>query len=66
MASHGDLADLLASVLPTGAELIVRHVSSTPAPSDALFAAAPGHDSEPTFCENHFLTASIESPRWLG
>ncbi|KAI2793580.1 hypothetical protein POX_a00161 [Penicillium oxalicum] len=66
MASHGDLADLLASVLPTGAELIVRHVSSTPAPSDALFAAAPGHDSEPTFCENHFLTASIESPQHDG
>ncbi|CAG7952016.1 unnamed protein product [Penicillium olsonii] len=55
-----DLADLLAKVLPTGVEVTVRHVSSTPTPSDALFAAAPGQPSEPTFCENHFLSASID------
>ncbi|KGO78045.1 histone H3-K56 acetyltransferase, RTT109 [Penicillium italicum] len=56
-----DLADLLAKVLPTGVELTVRHVSSTPTPCEALFAAAPGQVSEPTFCENHFLTVSIDS-----
>lgn len=56
-----DLADLLAKVLPTGVEVTVRHVSSTPTPSDALFAPAPGQASEPTFCENHFFSASIES-----
>ncbi|KAJ5874723.1 uncharacterized protein N7529_003153 [Penicillium soppii] len=56
-----DLADLLAKVLPTGVEIIVRHVSSTPTPSDALFAAAPGQASELTFCENHFLSVSIDS-----
>ncbi|KAJ5345413.1 hypothetical protein N7452_003417 [Penicillium brevicompactum] len=56
-----DLADLLAKVLPTGVEITLRHVSSTPTPSDALFAAAPGQPAEPTFCENHFLSASIDS-----
>lgn len=56
-----DLADLLAKVLPTGVEITLRHVSSTPIPSDALFAAAPGQPAEPTFCENHFLSASIDS-----
>jgi regulator of Ty1 transposition protein 109 len=66
MAPDGNLADLLAKVLPTGAELTVRHVSSTPAPSTALFAAAPGQDAESTFCENHFLSVSIESSEHDG
>ncbi|KAJ5907087.1 uncharacterized protein N7473_004003 [Penicillium subrubescens] len=66
MAPDGDLADLLAKVLPTGAVLTVRHVSSTPAPSAALFAAAPGQDAESTFCENHFLSVSIESSEHDG
>ncbi|KAJ5164990.1 uncharacterized protein N7500_006820 [Penicillium coprophilum] len=56
-----DLGDLLAKMLPTGVEVIVRHVSSTPTPCEALFAAAPGQVSEPTFCENHFLSVSIDS-----
>ncbi|KAJ5794670.1 hypothetical protein N7457_001269 [Penicillium paradoxum] len=56
-----DLTDLLAKVLPTGVEITVRHVSSTPTPCEALFAAAPGQVSEPTFCENHFLSVSVES-----
>ncbi|KAJ5947902.1 hypothetical protein N7466_000917 [Penicillium verhagenii] len=61
--AHGDLGDLLAKVLPTGAEVTVRHISSTPVPSVALFAAAPGHQPESTFCENHFLSVSIDSPK---
>lgn len=63
MAPDGDLGDLLAKVLPTGTELTVRHVSSTPASCDALFAAAPGQESEATFCESHFLSISIDSPK---
>ncbi|CAI7577585.1 unnamed protein product [Penicillium crustosum] len=58
---EADLGDLLAKVLPTGVEITVRHVSSTPTPCEALFAAAPGQVSEPTFCENHFLSVSINS-----
>lgn len=56
-----DLADLVAKLLPTGVEITVRHVSSIPTPCEALFAAAPGQVPEPTFCENHFLSISIDS-----
>lgn len=66
MALSGDLGDLLAKVLPTGVELTIRHVSSTPAPSAPLFAAAPGQNPEPTFCESHFLSVSIDSPKHDG
>ncbi|KAL2809746.1 histone acetylation protein-domain-containing protein [Aspergillus granulosus] len=54
-----DLGDLLAKVLPTGVKLTIRHISSTPTSSTALFAPSPGEEAEPTFCENHFLSASI-------
>ncbi|KAL3487727.1 histone acetylation protein-domain-containing protein [Aspergillus germanicus] len=54
-----DLGDLLAKVLPTGVKLTIRHISSTPTASTALFAPSPGEEAEPTFCENHFLSASI-------
>ncbi|KAJ5223423.1 histone H3-K56 acetyltransferase [Penicillium chermesinum] len=66
MALDGDLGDLISKGLPTGAELTVRHISSTPAPSAALFAAAPGHEPEPTFCESHFLSLSIDSDQHDG
>lgn len=66
MVLDGDLGDLLAKVLPTGADLTVRHVSSTPAPSAPLFAPAPDKKPEPTFCESHFLTVSIDSPKHDG
>lgn len=66
MAPSGDLGDLLAKDLPKGAELTLRHVSSTPAPSAPLFAAAPGQAPEPTFCESHFLSVSIDSPKHDG
>ncbi|PYI18543.1 hypothetical protein BO99DRAFT_403406 [Aspergillus violaceofuscus CBS 115571] len=56
-----ELGDLLAEVLPAGVKLTIRHVSSTPTPCPALFAAPPGETSEPTFCENHFLTASVDA-----
>ncbi|RAH77633.1 hypothetical protein BO86DRAFT_450848 [Aspergillus japonicus CBS 114.51] len=63
VAAVGSLShsDLLAEVLPAGVKLTIRHVSSTPTPCPALFAAPPGETSEPTFCENHFLTASVDA-----
>ncbi|PYI06110.1 hypothetical protein BO78DRAFT_397522 [Aspergillus sclerotiicarbonarius CBS 121057] len=54
-----DLGELLAEGLPGHVEVTIRHVSSTPTPSTALFAAPPGETPEPTFCTNHFLTAAI-------
>lgn len=56
---EGDLGDLLAQGLPTGVKLTIRHVSSTPTPCAALYAAPPGEEPEPTFCENHFLSVSV-------
>lgn len=66
MASNGDLGDLLAKQLPIDADLTVRHVSSTPVPSTALFAAPPGQEPEVTFCESHYLSVSIHSPNHEG
>ncbi len=54
-----DLGDLLAKGLPTDVKVTVRHISSTPTATTALFAASPGEEPEPTFCENHFLSASV-------
>ncbi|PWY90790.1 hypothetical protein BO70DRAFT_358245 [Aspergillus heteromorphus CBS 117.55] len=54
-----ELGDLLAESLPAGVQLTIRHVSSTPSPTAALFAAPPNETPEPTFCETHFLSASI-------
>ncbi|KAL3458556.1 histone acetylation protein-domain-containing protein [Aspergillus heterothallicus] len=56
-----DLGDLLAKVLPIGVKLTIRHISSTPTASTALFAPSPGEEAEPTFCQNNFLSASITS-----
>ncbi|KAL3481810.1 histone acetylation protein-domain-containing protein [Aspergillus californicus] len=54
-----DLGDLLAKVLPTDVKVTIRHISSTPTTSTALFAPSPGEKSEPSFCETHFLSASV-------
>ena len=54
-----DLGDLLAHVLPTDLRLTIRHLSSTPVECEALFAAPPGEYPETTFCENHYLSVSI-------
>ncbi|KAL4948150.1 histone acetylation protein-domain-containing protein [Aspergillus filifer] len=60
MSSVGvDLGELLAKVLPTDVKVTIRHVSSTPSATTALFAASPGEEAEPTFCESHFLSASV-------
>lgn len=54
-----DLWELLAQELPAGVKITVRHVTSTPTPCAALFAAPPGEEPEDTFCANHFLSVSI-------
>lgn len=57
--ADSDLGELLAQVLPAGIKITVRHLSSTPIPCSALFAAPPGEEPEATFCANHFLIVSI-------
>ncbi|KAE8385819.1 histone acetylation protein-domain-containing protein [Aspergillus alliaceus] len=56
-----DLGDLLAKELPTGVKVTIRHISSAPTPCTALFAPPPGEEPESTFCENHFLSASVDA-----
>lgn len=57
--SKSDLGNLLTKALPRGVKLTIRHVSSTPVPCVALFAAPPSESPESTFRENHFLSVSI-------
>ncbi|PGH07330.1 hypothetical protein GX51_01874 [Blastomyces parvus] len=51
----------LAQSIPKDVELTVRHLATSPAPCSALFSAPPGQTDEPTTCENHFLTVSIQT-----
>ncbi|KUL84908.1 hypothetical protein ZTR_07872 [Talaromyces verruculosus] len=53
------LEDLLAEVLPSGLQLNVRHVSTTPTRCEAIFSAPPGQEAEITFCESHFLIVTV-------
>lgn len=57
--ADADLGELLAQVLPAGVKVTIRHLSSTPTPCAALFAAPPGEEQEATICANHFLSVSI-------
>jgi regulator of Ty1 transposition protein 109 len=50
----------LTSVLPTGHDFTLHHLSAPPANCTALFSAPPGQEPEPTECEPHFLSISIE------
>ncbi|KAE8374243.1 histone acetylation protein-domain-containing protein [Aspergillus bertholletiae] len=61
-----DLGDLLAKVLPTGVKVTIRHISSSPTPCTTLFAPPPGEEPESTFCENHFLTVSVNADEHDG
>ena len=55
-----DLGNQLAQAIPRNVKVTVRHISTTPTPCDALFAAPQGEYPETTFCENHFLAVSID------
>ncbi|EXJ93681.1 hypothetical protein A1O1_02073 [Capronia coronata CBS 617.96] len=55
------LQSRLAAALPVGISLQAYHVSTTPSPTNALFAPLPGEQSEATLCESHFL--GIASPQ---
>lgn len=56
------LAEIIAKATPKDVKLFVRHLATKPTPCDAVFAAPPSNPPEPTTCENHFLTVSIELP----
>ncbi|KAG9242705.1 histone acetylation protein-domain-containing protein [Calycina marina] len=52
----------LAAVLPKDINFKIYHISTPPSRTTALYPAPPGDRPDRTFCESHFLTASIEVP----
>ncbi|KAH7396231.1 histone acetylation protein-domain-containing protein [Pyrenochaeta sp. MPI-SDFR-AT-0127] len=54
------LKELLAEQLPENVPFTFYHYSTPPSKSSALFSAPPHTKSERTFCESHFLAASIK------
>lgn len=61
MAVAESLFERLAAQLPKGAAFTFYHYSTPPTKSPPLFAAPPHARPEKTFCESHFLAASIHA-----
>ncbi|RFU79573.1 h3 k56 histone acetylation kat11 [Trichoderma arundinaceum] len=59
-SQDGSLRGRLAAVLPKGYKFGIHHISTPPTKVDALYSAPPGERSERTYCENHFLSISID------
>jgi Histone acetylation protein len=59
MASQELILESLANELPLGTELDFYHVYTPPTATSALFSAPPGQEEKETFCESHFLAASL-------
>ncbi|RTE68300.1 hypothetical protein BHE90_017324 [Fusarium euwallaceae] len=57
-----DLQNRLASVLPSGYDFSVYHISTPPTKTDPLYSPPPNERPERTYCENHFLAVSIDAP----
>ncbi|KAF3045899.1 hypothetical protein E8E12_005543 [Didymella heteroderae] len=58
-SSRKSLRDLLAEQLPKDVPFTFYHYSTPPSKSPALFSAPPHAKSERTYCESHFLSATI-------
>jgi regulator of Ty1 transposition protein 109 len=57
--SRKSLRDLLAEQLPRDVPFNFYHYSTPPSKSPALFSAPPHAKSERSYCESHFLSATI-------
>ena len=57
---QSSLKERLAKLLPQGCRFTIHHLSTPPTECPAIFAAPPGEQSEETYCESHFLSASID------
>lgn len=55
------LRDRLAEALPLNSQFHVYHLSSPPTPCSSIYSAPPGLAPEKTFCESHFLSATVRS-----
>ncbi|KID85806.1 histone H3-K56 acetyltransferase, RTT109 [Metarhizium guizhouense ARSEF 977] len=57
------LINRLRAVLPKDIPFVVHHVSTPPWKTDAIYSAPPNRRPDRTYCENHFLTVSIDIPQ---
>ena len=55
------LLQQLAIVLPKRINFNIYHLSTPPTRTSALYSAPPGTRPDRTYCENHFLSASIQN-----
>ena len=56
------LLQRLATVLPKDTNFNIYHVSTPPTRTSAIYSAPPHTRPDRTYCENHFLAASINTP----
>ncbi|KAM3074820.1 hypothetical protein ACMFMG_008233 [Clarireedia jacksonii] len=56
------LIQQLASVLPKDISFKIYHLSTPPTKTSSLYSAPPNCRPDRTYCESHFLTASIRTP----
>ncbi|KIM99472.1 hypothetical protein OIDMADRAFT_146140 [Oidiodendron maius Zn] len=56
------LSQLLAAALPKDVNFRIYHLSTPPTRSSALYSSPPGERPDRTYCESHFLSASIQVP----
>ena len=54
------LKERFAKLLPQGCRFTIHHLSTPPTECPPIFAAPPGELPEDTYCESHFLNASID------
>ncbi|KAG9228792.1 histone acetylation protein-domain-containing protein [Amylocarpus encephaloides] len=59
--ASSSLLQRLASVLPKNADFTIHHLSSAPTRTSTVYSAPPGTRPDRTYCESHFLTASIKA-----
>lgn len=52
----------LTAVLPKDVSFKIHHLSSPPTRTSSIYSAPPGTRPDRTYCESHFLTASINVP----
>ena len=60
LEEKSSLKDCFAKLLPQGCRFTIHHLSTPPTECAAIFAAPPGELPEDTYCESHFLSASID------
>lgn len=56
------VSQLLPAVLPKDINFRIYHLSTPPTRTSALYSALPGERPDRTYCECHFLSASINVP----